>query len=185
METWTKEQYEAWLADRPAVKRQIAGRKAKSAGDDFEHRLDAYHATMVSAGRIINAARRYTPTKSAWYGKRLVFVATGKGQCDYAVIFRSCVGGVFDAKSHDKGKSFSWPTEQEHQLTELRDLHAGSKGRCPAFALVEWRVTETIRLHPIWTITERSVKMADGYPVTGYDWVATAEQIWPHTKENQ
>lgn len=181
METWTKEQYDAWLDSRPNVKRQVAGRQAKAAGDEFEHRLDAYHASLVAGHRIINAARRYTPTKATWYGKRLVFVATGKGQCDYAVIFRSCVGGVFDAKSHDKGKSFSWPADQEHQLTELRELHIRSKGRCPAFALVEWRAIDAIRLHPIWTIEGRSVKLADGVAVAGYDWLTTAEQIWAHT----
>ena len=183
MATWTNEQYQEWLDGRPSVKRQVAGRQAKAHGDDFEHRLDGYHASLVDASRIINAARRYTPTKATWYGKRLVFVSIGKGQCDYALIFRSCIGGVFDAKSCSKGKSFSWPSEHEHQLTELRELHTGSKGHCPAFALVEWRVTEAVRLHPIWTITERSVKMADGYPVVGYDWLAAAEQIWPHISQ--
>lgn len=180
--TWTEEQYRAWLDERPDVKRQVAGRRAKAHGDSFEQRLDAYHVGLVLAGRICNAARRYTPTKPTWYGKRLVFVATGRGQCDYAVIFRSFVGGVFDAKSCEKGKSFSWPAEQEHQLAELRELHAMSQGHCPAFALVEWNVIDSVRLHPIWTIEGRSVRMTEGCPVTGLDWLTTAETIWPHIK---
>ena len=182
METWTEEQYRAWLDERKDVKRQVAGRRAKKHGDEFEGEIDEYHATCVVAGRLLSAARRYTPTKPTRMGKRLVFVATGKGQCDYDVIFRSHIGGVFDAKSCDHAKSFSWPEGQEHQLTELRDLHKRSGGRAPAFALVRWGVAQMVRLHPIWTIEGRSVKMNEGYPVGGMDWLLTAEQLWPHVR---
>lgn len=180
MPTWTKAQYEEWLNKKPDIKKEVAGRRAKKAGDLFEQRLDRYHDNLVADGLILNAARRYTPTKPTWHGKRLVFIATGKGQCDYALIFIGGIGGIFDAKSCEKGKSFTWPADQEHQLIEMRHLHHASKGRCPAFALVEWRLIDAVRLHPIWTIPERSVRMGEGYPVTGLDWLTTAKQIWPH-----
>lgn len=181
-EEWTTEQYQSWLNRNPDQKKSVQGRRARAHGGDFEQRIDEYHHAMMAAGTLISAARCHLPTRPINYGNRLVWVSTGeKSSCDYAVIFRSNVGGRFDAKSHEKGKSFSWPLDQMHQLTELRTLHRASNGGCPAFALVEWKEAGCVCIHPIWTIADRSVRMADGVRIDNLDWVTAARSIWPST----
>jgi penicillin-binding protein-related factor A (putative recombinase) len=182
-EEWTAEQYKEWLDRNPDQKKVVQGRRAKAHGDDFERRLDHYHARCLALGTLISAARCYIPTRPVFSGNRLVWVSTGeKASCDYSVIFRNNIGGRFDAKSNENGKSFSWPIDQIHQLTELRTLHRESDGRCPAFALVEWKAAQVVCIHPIWTIADRSVRLADGAPVAGIEWVQAAWELWPGTK---
>ncbi len=181
-EEWTTEQYQAWLDRNPDQKNAVQGRRAKAHGDDFERRLDHYHQRCLLMGSLVSAARCYVPTRPAFVGKRLVWVSTGeKASCDYSVIFRDNTGGRFDAKSNENGKSFSWPLDQVHQLTELRTLHRNSDGRCPAFALVEWKAAGCICVHPIWTIADRTVRLAEGTRVEGIEWVPVVGLIWPST----
>lgn len=176
--------------DTVTLDRVQAGTEAQEAGDEWQKRLDNYHASLMRRGLMIKIFRQYPPMKATYLMRRLVFVVQQgeKGPCDYALIFADGRAGVFDAKSTGKQKQFTWPKEQAHQLAELRHLHFASDGFCPAFALVEWRAWREVRVHPIDTIKnraattgtlkDRTVYRAEGLLVQEINWLPVVKNHW-------
>jgi len=129
---------------------------------------------------VIKVFRQYPKMTAVWEKYHLVYIVDKgeKGPCDYAVIFNTGLAGLFDAKSSVGIKRFTWPEKQEHQLTEMRRLHQMTGGRAPAFALVEWRKHGEVRVHPIFTIEDRTVVREDGLIAQGVNWLPVVLRHW-------
>lgn len=159
------------------------GHKAKQAGDAFHAQLDLYHAHLMATSKIVRVFRQHPTMKSTWMNGRLVFVMQRgeKGPCDYGFILRSGLSGIFDAKSYTEMEYFTWSTKQEHQLEEMRIIHAETNGRSPAFALVNWASWGEVRIHPIWTVggpNRRTVYRKTGTLVEYGYWLDGLSEHW-------
>jgi penicillin-binding protein-related factor A (putative recombinase) len=159
METMTAEAYRAMIAAEDAARgkgsatRREAGRKARAVGQSFQDLLNRYHASLLDAGDLLFVEETKPPMRAAKVAGKLYYVLLpGGGPCDYLFYLANGRAGSFDAKSTDKVKTMSWPEKRLHQLATLRRLHELSGGKVAAFALVEWRRFNEVRLHPIWTI---------------------------------
>lgn len=161
-------------------RRTQAGAQARVHGDSFESRIDAQNKAYVALHLLATTIRQMPPMRPRYERTKtkIVFEATGPGPCDRVFVLPSGLFGVFDCKSSSSQNQFSWPKDQEHQLQELRHIHEVTVGRSPAFALVYWREHEAVTVHPAWTIDGRTVRRADGYSVSGYDWLPTVKMLW-------
>lgn len=158
--------------------RAWAGQTSRNAGQEFEDMIDVQGALYLNSGRLAHFIRQMPPMRSVFKNGGLFFVPVGPGPCDRVFVMPSARFGIFDCKSVDKPKQFTWNALQVHQLDELRKVHQITGGQSPAFALVYWRQHEEIQVHPIYTIIERTVYRADGHAVTGADWLTCVESLW-------
>lgn len=185
---WSERDYQQYIAqqdqDEPArakrERKQAAGRQARKAGDGLECLIDEINDTYVAGNMLARWLRQQPRMRATWRGAELVFKPIEKAPCDYVLIFPSGLFAIFDAKSTIHNQQFTWPAAQEHQLDELRVVHERTGGLSPAFALVEWQAS--LRVHPIWTIEDRTVRRAEGLAVEGHDYLATVRGVWPHCK---
>jgi hypothetical protein len=169
METMTAEAYRAMIAaedtqrGRKTATRRAAGHKARSVGQSFQDVLNHYHADLVAERICTFVDETKPPMRAVKVQGRLYYVLLpGGGPCDYLFHLTCGIAGSFDAKTSEKVHTFSWPDKRVHQLSTLRSLHERSGGRAAAFALVEWRKFNEVRLHPIWTIPGTIVRRDSG-----------------------
>ena len=162
----------------PDSDRVLAGETSRQAGHDFEEMIDRQGKLYLSSGRLAHFIKQMPPMRSVFKDGALCFVALGPGPCDRVFVTPSALFGIFDCKSVDNPKQFTWNERQGHQLEELRKVHDITGGRSPAFSLVYWRQYEEVRVHPISGIAERTVYRADGHLITGTDWLPCVESLW-------
>jgi penicillin-binding protein-related factor A (putative recombinase) len=160
------------------IRRKQAGKRANESGKTWEARLNDYHEGLLYRGKVLKVFRQYPTMEITRRGREIVYIAKGKGPCDFAVFFKNGLAGLFDAKSHKEKNAFTWPLKQAHQLAELRDLHSQSLGKCPAFALVDWYSVGEVRVHPIATIKDRTVYRTDGFLLHEINWLPVVLNLW-------
>lgn len=194
----TSEQYRRMLGleetgdDMETAAHAFRGRKAQVAGQSFQDRLNAYHALLLKSDLFLYIIEALPPMRSVTQGrgKAPMYALLGTGPCDYVFAMTNGSAGMFDAKSTSKEKAFYWPKKSRHQLETLRALQRVSI-HAAAFALVEWRVFDEIRLHPIITIDGHTVRRGDGVKVpdalpypdarpwdAGPGWHVIAAEVW-------
>jgi hypothetical protein len=160
------------------IKNVRAGRKANAAGNEWQARLDDYHNSLIRRGMMAKIFRQYPPMRAIYMNNQIVWKAEDKGPCDYALIFPSGLAGLYDAKSSNTKNGFSWPKAQRHQLDEMRSLHLVTKGRSPAFAMVNWVSTAEVRMHPIIRIDGHIVRREDGILCHEVNWLPVVLAEW-------
>ena len=149
-----------------AVNKQ-RGRDNKAAGEAFQQELDIYHAQLYRDGQAL-VYRTDPPVRYAGDGK---WIVTGKGPVDYIAITRMGVVG-FDAKVRT-GDAFSIGMDSLHQLHWLRDLvdldNIGGY-------VVRWSDYDEARWHDVSTIDGKLVRMVDGVPLDGVEWLGAIKR---------
>lgn len=196
---WSESEYQALLANQATAainelrqsfqaadlceqekiaQRKLAGRTARRHGVNFERQVDLQCAQYVKQGRLAHVIQQMPPMRPIYEKKRLLFAPTGPGPCDRVFVLPSGLFGIFDCKSSDKLKQFTWSKDQTHQLAELRAIRSATQGRSPAFALVYWRDEDRVCVHLIEHIEDRTVYRSSGSPIDGVDWLPFIERAW-------
>lgn len=170
-ETMTSEEYLRMINatrrpgdDERTARNALRGRKSQVVGESFQDRLNAYHERLMETGNFLFILETKPPMrpKTQGRGKPPLYILLGAGPCDYVFAMGNGVSGSFDAKSTGEAKAFYWPRNRRHQLATLRELDRVSGGSAPAFALVEWRAYDEVRLHPITSIEGHAVRREHG-----------------------
>lgn len=173
-QTMSSEQYRLMMGlddapgdDQKTARNAMRGRKAQVVGESFQTRLNAYHALLMKEDFFLYILETKPPMRaiSQGRGKPPHYLLLGAGPCDYVFAMTCGLAGSFDAKSTSDEKTLYWPKNRLHQLVTLREVNHVSEGKAPAFALVEWRAHEEVRLHPIDTIKDHFVRRQDGIVV--------------------
>lgn len=173
-QTMSSEQYRRMIGlddatgdDQKTARNALRGHKAQVVGESFQTRLNAYHALLMKEDYFLYILETKPPMKaiSQGRGKPPHYILLGSGPCDYVFAFADGLAGTFDAKSTGEKKTMYWPAVRRHQLVTLKEAHFISEGKAPAFALVEWRAHDEVRLHPIETIDGHIVRRHDGIVV--------------------
>lgn len=173
-------QYSGADAEKNLARRN-AGRKANAVGDAWQERLDLYHTMLLKDRKVTKLQRQMPAMRSTFMSvrgrKTLVFVPIDKGPCDYLFVLLGGRVGIFDAKTTDAAKQFTWPESTAHQLDEMRrQLELAPESI--AFALTNWRAHDEVRIHPIWTIEDRTVYRAEGIKIEGVQWLNALPYIF-------
>lgn len=138
----------------------------KAAGQDFENRLNFYHAELYHRG--------------VWVVKQEPIARFGLGGAVYpqkgAVDYIAYTRGVtihFDAKTCTDS-TYHIPIDSMHQLTHLKT--ARQFGQIAGY-VVWWTRQELACWHPVETVDGSSVRQRDGIALIGVDWLAVIKNI--------
>lgn len=145
--------------DEKTARNALRGRKAQVVGQSFQNRLNDYHALLLQEDYFLYIVETLPPMRPVTQGrgKAPLYALLGTGPVDYVFAMTNGLSGAFDAKSTEQQKYFSWPRKRLHQLGLLRDINRVSEGTAPAFALVEWRAHDEVRLHPVGMIKDDNI----------------------------
>ena len=138
----------------------------KAAGQDFENRLNLYHAELYHRG--------------VWVIKQEPIARFGLGGAVYpqkgAVDYIAYAPGAtihFDAKTCTDS-TYHIPIDSMHQLTHLKT--ARQFGQIAGY-VVWWTRQELACWHPVETVDGSAVRQRDGIILIGVDWFTAIKNI--------